>query len=103
MRGPFLLLESDIIYEPRALATVLASVVGDLFESLLKRLVGAKDSGALIPGHGGLLDRLEDFLTKTLWLYGTAHTPERSAIRRTPQPPTPAHCITPRRTSDLAS
>jgi phosphatidate cytidylyltransferase len=49
-----------------AMLAVVLSVVaqgGDLFESFLKRRFGAKDSSHLIPGHGGLMDRLDGFVT----------------------------------------
>src|SRR5262249_31590889 len=49
-----------------AIVLSISAQGGDLFESILKRKFGAKDSSRLIPGHGGLMDRLDGFVTASV-------------------------------------
>jgi phosphatidate cytidylyltransferase len=53
-----------------SLAVAIAGTIGDLYESRLKRLAGVKDSGNIMPGHGGFLDRFDSilFASPVVWV-----------------------------------
>lgn len=82
MRAHLMERQNGIFEELPLLPVIVLSVVlnvaaqlGDLVESLIKRGAGAKDSGAILPGHGGMLDRIDAllFAAPVLWCYAAWH------------------------------
>jgi phosphatidate cytidylyltransferase len=62
--------ESSVVFylSVASLCSIWATV-GDLIQSKFKRLVNVKDSGSLIPGHGGFFDRMDSVIFSAPWIY----------------------------------